>query len=118
MTCQTASLQPAQKCSQMTLILAFLAADLEPMINSELANQNCWLKANRLSLNVAKTELVIIGSGQRPLAESNDEICVSLENQRIERVNHTKSLGVTIDDRLSWSNYINEVCKNRCSEAD
>ena len=39
------------------------------------------------------------------------EICVSLENQQIERVNHTKSLGVTIDDRLSWSNYINEVCK-------
>ena len=54
---------------------------------------------------------MIIGSRQRLLAESNDEICVSLENQRIERVNHTKSLGVTIDDRLSWSNYINEVCK-------
>ena len=81
-------------------------ADLEPIIISELANLNCWL-----SLNVAKTELMIIGSRQRPLAESNDEICVSLENQQIERVNHTKSFGVTIDDRLSWSNYINEVCK-------
>ena len=69
------------------------------------------LKANRLSLNVAKTEFMIIGSRQRLLAESNDEICVSLENQQIERVNHTKSLGLTIDDRLSWSNYINEVCK-------
>ena len=40
-----------------------------------------------------------------------DEICVSLENQRIERVDHTKSLGLTIDDRLSWSDYVNEVCK-------
>ena len=76
-------------------------ADLKPMINSELANLNCWLKANRLSLNVAKTEFMIIGSRQRLLAESNDEIYVSLENQQIERVNHTKSLGVTIDDRLS-----------------
>ena len=36
---------------------------------------------------------------------------VSLENQRIERVDHTKSLGLSIDDRLSWSNSINEVCK-------
>ena len=26
-------------------------------------------------------------------------------------MNHTKSLGVTIGDRLSWSNYINEICK-------
>ena len=39
-------------------------------------------------------------------------ICISLENQRIERVdNFTKSLGLTIDDRLCWSNYVNEVCK-------
>ena len=86
-------------------------ADLEPMINPELANLNCWLKANRLSLNLAKTEFMIIGSRQRLLAESNDEICVSLENQRMERVNHTKTLGVTIDDRLSWSNYINDICE-------
>ena len=90
-------------------------ADLEPLINSELANLNCWLKANRLSLDVAKTEFMIIGSRQRLLAESNDETCVSLENQQIERVNHTESFGVTIDDRLSWSNYINEVCKKLSS---
>ena len=55
---------------------------------------------------------MIIGSRQSLLsAESNDEICVSLENQRIERVDHTKSLGLTIGNRLSWSNYIKEVCK-------
>ena len=55
---------------------------------------------------------MIIGSRQSLLAESNDEICVSLENQRIERVDNTKSLGLTIDERrLSWSNYINEACK-------
>ena len=38
-------------------------------------------------------------------------ICVEIENQGIKRVDHTKSLGLTIDDRLSWTNYINEVCK-------
>ena len=92
-------------------ILGRTLADLEPMINPELVNLNCWLKANRLSLNVAKTEFMIIGSRQRLLAERSDEICVSLENQRIERADHTKSPGLTIDDRLSWSNYINEVCK-------
>ncbi len=39
--------------------------DLETMINTELANINTWLKANKLSLNVAKTEFKIIGSRQR-----------------------------------------------------
>ena len=33
-------------------------------VTSELNNLTCWLRANRLSLNVAKTELVIIGSRQ------------------------------------------------------
>ena len=33
---------------------------------------------------MAKTEFVIIGSRQRLLAESNNEICVELENHRIE----------------------------------
>ena len=43
-----------------------------------LANLNCWLKVNRLSLNVAKTEFMIIGSRQRLLADSNDH-SVSVE---------------------------------------
>ena len=75
-------------------------ADFEPMINSELANLNCWLKANRL--NATKTTFMIIGSRQRLLAESNDEICVSLEYQQIERVDHSKLLGVTINWRSTF----------------
>ena len=86
-------------------------ADLEQRINSELINLYCWLKANKLSLYITKTGFMIIGSRQRLLAESSDEINVNLENQRIKRVDHTKSLCLTIDDRLSWSSHINEVCK-------
>ena len=28
----------------------------------------------------------------------------------IKRVDRTKSLGLTIDDRLSWSNHVDEIC--------
>ena len=38
-----------------------------------------------------------IGSRQRLLGESDNEICVELENHRIERVDHTKSLNLTVD---------------------
>ena len=78
------------------------------MINSELVNLSYWLKANRLSLNVAKTEFMIIGSRQRLLAESNDEICVTLENQRVKRVDHTKSLGLTINSLQSRRIWLGE----------
>ena len=33
-------------------------ADLEQETNSELLNLHCWIKANKLNLNVAKTEFI------------------------------------------------------------
>ena len=36
-------------------------ADLEQETNLELLNLHCWLRANKLSLNVAKTEFMVIG---------------------------------------------------------
>ena len=79
--------------------------------NLELLNLHCWLKANKLSLNVAKTEFMVIGSRQKLLAESHNEINIKLEDQVISNVDHAKSLGLIIDNRLSWSNHVNELCK-------
>ena len=41
--------------------------ELENVLNQELQNLNIWLKVNKLSLNIAKTEYMIIGSRQRLL---------------------------------------------------
>ena len=51
-------------------------ADLKLAVTSELNNLTCWLRANKLSLNVAKTELIIIGSRQRLNAQC-EEIDIS-----------------------------------------
>ena len=34
--------------------------DLRDIINAELANLNMWLEVNKLSLNIAKTEFMVI----------------------------------------------------------
>ena len=68
------------------------------------------LKANKLSLNVAKTELMIIGSRQR-LSAQCDDVEIRIDDQIIKRVDHTKSLGLTIDAQLSWGKHIEEICK-------
>ena len=39
------------------------------------------------------------------------EINIELDGHPICRVEHAKSLGLIIDDRLSWSNHIKELCK-------
>ena len=46
--------------------------ELKLALTPELNNLSCWLKANRVSLNVAKTELMIIGSRQRLSVQCDD----------------------------------------------
>ena len=84
--------------------------ELKLALTPELNNLSCWLKANRLSLNVAKTELMIIGSRQR-LAVQCDDLEIKIDDQIIKRVDHTKALGLTIDDHLSWCKHVDEICK-------
>jgi len=38
--------------------------ELESAVSTELANLHEWLNVNKLSLNIAKTELMLIGSRQ------------------------------------------------------
>ena len=70
-------------------------ADLKQETNLELLNLHCWLRAEKLSLNVAKTEFMFIGSRQKLLAESHNDINIKLEDQVISKVDHAKS----------WSHY-------------
>jgi len=83
-------------------------ADLKLAVSSELNNLTCW-RGNKLSLNAAKTEQMIIGSRQRLNAQC-EEIDISIDDRTIKRVDHTKSLGLTIDAQLSWSKHVDEIC--------
>ena len=85
-------------------------ADLKLAVTSELNNLTCWLRASKLSLNVAKTELMIIGSRQR-LNTQCEEINIIIDDRTIKRVDHIKSLGLTIDAQLSWSKHVDEISK-------
>ena len=84
--------------------------ELKLTLTPELNKLSCWLKANKLSLNVAKTELMIIGSRQR-LSAQCDDVEIRIDDQIIKRVDHTKSLGLTIDAQLSWGKHVEEICK-------
>lgn len=85
--------------------------DLEQKMNLELINLSNWLNANKLSLNIAKTEFMIIGSRQRLLTQDDVDINISVEGKQINRVNNTKSLGLRIDDSLCWDNHITDISK-------
>ena len=85
--------------------------ELEKIMISDLSRLNIWLKANKLSLNIAKTEYMIIGTRQKLITQDLNRINVRVDDTPIKRVQHTKSLGLIIDDNLQWKNHINAICK-------
>ena len=74
-------------------------------------NLRNWLIANKLSLNVTKTEFMLIGSPQMIKSTSCSQPNILIENKRIQQVNQSKSLGITIDQHLSWKPNTENICK-------
>ena len=85
--------------------------DLESQINSELKHIYLWLKANKLSLNVAKTEFMIIGSRQKLQSLNDYTININVDGVQVNQTQttHSKSLGLNIDENLSWKGHIHEI---------
>ena len=77
-------------------------------MNKELKLLFEWLCANRLSLNVGKTEFIIF---RPPKMSLKDRIVLTLNKSKIYESRKIKYLGLIIDDRLTWKFHINELCK-------
>ena len=86
-------------------------SDLEHLINFELQSLNRWLIANKLSLNIAKTEFMVIGSRQRLATFDDPELCVTVNNASVKQVKFAKTLGVTLDENLTWRDHVEVISK-------
>ena len=75
-------------------------------LNDQLRNVSTWLKANKLSINVKKTKLMIFRSRQKTVPLRRQII---IENNVLEQVDNTKFLGVYIDQHLTWKTHINFI---------
>ena len=81
-------------------------------INDDLSNLKLWLEGNKLSLNVSKTQAMLIGSRAklqnisngadiRPKFITDDEVVLMIKE--------AKYLGIQIDITLSWKEHINII---------
>ena len=68
-------------------------------ISRHVPNVHNWLRANKLTLNMAKTEFMLIGSRQR-LSAVTGSPTLAINDFQVTQVATFKSLGVTIDDNL------------------
>ena len=89
---------------------------VQAAVNSDLENLRKWLIANKLSLNVAKTEFMPIGSKsmiKRSLIV-NQMFSLTI-NKLIKRAYECKTFGLTIDQYLSWKSNTEIICKKICA---
>ena len=82
--------------------------ELQHDMNIDLQFLQNWLTANRLTLNVLKTEFMLVGSRQR-VATLTQELDLSVSGILLKRVNSSKCIGVEIDEFLTRDAQISSV---------
>ena len=79
---------------------------LHQTANHELCKVANWLEANKRSLNVSKTQFIILKAKSKKKPHKFE---IQINKQIIEHVNSTKSLGLIINKELSWKQHIKQV---------
>ena len=78
---------------------------LQKTVNRELKKLSLSLNANRLALNISKTNFVIFAAKNKPLKN----VTLLLNKKTLQQTEYVKYLGVLIDSRLTFKNHITSV---------
>ena len=96
------------KCSTLQMIPTFKSyvKSINKQINHDLKNLSNWLKANKITLNVGKPELVLFTSSKKQL---DCDLKIKLNAKRLYETDSVKYLGIQINKRLTRKQQINHV---------
>ena len=93
--------------------LTLASTDIEHInyrLNHDLSNVYEWLSANKLTLNMTKTEFMLIASRQK-LSLFTESPSLTINENAIEQVTSAKSLGVYVDQNINWKCHIENISK-------
>ena len=79
---------------------------LNKLLNQDLKSLCNWLKANRIALNAAKTEMLFFRNPNRPI---NTELNLKIDGKKIVPAHNVKYLGVYLDEFLSFKSHASEL---------
>ena len=78
-------------------------------IHHDLAQIVQWLRANHISLNSNKTEIILF---QPKNTKKSKKFNFRVTDQKIEPVKQTKYLGIYLDEHLTWNFEISQIKRN------
>lgn len=83
-------------------------SSLTNIINSELRLLSDWFRANKLSINIPKSNYVIFKTRQK---KQTFDLTLQINQITITRVNEVCFLGVILDENLTWKAHIAHVAR-------
>ena len=78
---------------------------LNEYVNLDMKNLTDWLNANKISLNVQKTELVIFKHQRKKI---DNEVKIKLSRTRLYPTDSVIYLGIRIDENLNWKHHVSD----------
>ena len=89
---------------------SFKILELQNQLAEDIENVIQWMADNKLSLNVLKTDFIIVGirSKMRDLEET---LCIMVQNESIYRALFVKLLGFFTDENLDWRDHVSYILK-------
>ena len=80
------------------------------VFNTELAKLLAWLRCNKLSLNINKTNYIIFHSQNKPINNISHKLVI--DNVEIQQKSHVKFLGIFLDEHLNWNKQYDHIQSN------
>ena len=80
--------------------------DINNKINHDLSNLVQWFTANKISLKVSKSEIIIFKSHSK---QTTKHLNFRLSGQKIIPKNHTKYLGIVVDEHLTCTEHMAQL---------
>ena len=80
--------------------------EINRKVNRDLALLIHWLRANKISLNASKTEIILFRTKNKIVTR---KLNFRLSGQKIIPSDYTKYLGVLIDKHLSWDHQLHSL---------
>ena len=81
---------------------------INKLINQDLTTLCKWLRASKISLNAAKTEIIIF---RRKNTQVLKKFNFRLSGQKIEVTDQVKYQGILLNNTLTWDTHLNDLLK-------
>ena len=89
---------------------SFKISELQNQLAEDIENVIQWMADNKLSLNVLKTDFIIVGPRSK-MRDLEETLCITIQNENIYRAPFVKSLGFFIDENLDGGDHVSHVFK-------